>query len=301
MEFKDVIFYNHYGVGDLWVSSEFVKHIMHIIPASSYEYAHTKDPHLLFDLKGVRSVKLNEYCMMREPYVIIGDSLYINTWIGYAYGKYVFPGVTCSLANYKRMFNDTLESLGYGTPFNRANEDYVPDPNYQYLDDTCISNVDNFIFENLTDTIVLICNGEVQSNQAFNFDFTPIINVLADTFTTVKFIITEDIANKPTNVYLARDIICKDEGSELPEISYLSSYADVIIGRSSGPFVFTQTENNYADEHKIIISFTYEKECAHMLTQEESTANLYWSNLQDTGKIIDYLTDIIKNREEKYE
>ncbi|HOO68531.1 MAG TPA: hypothetical protein PLC53_04100, partial [Bacilli bacterium] len=94
MKYKEVIFYNHYGCGDLWASRQIVQEMMEILEAENYYYAHSHDHHLFFDIPTLQFKPLDELCNMRMPYVIYGDSLYINTWIGYAYGKYVFPNVS---------------------------------------------------------------------------------------------------------------------------------------------------------------------------------------------------------------
>jgi len=298
MEYRNVVFYNHFGNGDLWVSREFVKTMMRLFDADNYYYSHTKDHHIFFDIPELSFRPLNDKCLMREPYVMFGDTLYINTWIGWAYGKYVFPGVSITLDNYKRMFNDTISLIGDTYVFDKRNIEYVPNPDYSYLEDNYVENINRFIFNNAGRTIVLISNGEVQSNQSANFDFMPIISQLAVTYEDSVFIITGDYLGKPDNVVLARDIIGKQEGSELPEISYLSQYMDVIVGRSSGPFVFAQTKLNYSNPNMSLISFTYEKQCAHMLKEHESMAKLYWSSATEQFAVLNDIKNILGGKVE---
>lgn len=293
MEYKDVVFYNHFGTGDLWASREFVRVLIDLIDADNYYYAHAKDHHIFFDIPNLIYKQLDDKCLLREPYVICGNTLYINTWIGWAYGKYVFPGVSVTLDNYKRMFNDALHSLGATFQFCKNNFDYVPKPDYRFLKDEYVDNVNRFVFQNMDKTLVLISNGEVQSNQAFNFDFMPIISELAVTYEDSILIITEDYLGKPENVYLANDIIGKTEGTELPEISYLSQYVDIIIGRSSGPFVFAQTVQNYSNPDMSLLSFTYEKQCSHMLKEHETVAKLFWSPDTDHDNILNKIKEVI--------
>lgn len=298
MEYRDVIFYNHYGTGDLWASREFVKVMMKLFDADSYFYAHSKDHHLFFDIPELEFKQLNDKCLMREPYVLCGNSLYINTWIGWAYGKYVFPGVSVTLDNYKRMFNDTVKSIGSNYEFNKRNFEYVPKPNFNFISDTYMTNMNRFLYQNLEKNMVLVSNGDVQSNQACNFDFMPIVSQLAVTYEDTLFIITEDYLGKPENVLLAKDIIDKQEGSELPEISYLSQYMDTIVGRSSGPFVFAQIQYNYSNPNLNILSFTYEKQCAHMLKEHESTAKLFWSSATKHDEVFETIREVLGDKNE---
>jgi hypothetical protein len=293
MDFRNVTFFNHYGNGDLWISREFVKRIVELIPADNYYYAHSKDHHLLFDLPYIEKADITSICDMREPYIICGDSLYINTWLGYAYGKYVFPNVTLSINNMKRMFTDTLSYLGIDYKFDEANANYVPNPNYMYISDNYITNINKFTLDNIQSKFVLVSNGNVQSNQAFNFDFKPILQNLANRHENTVFIVTEDYQNKPENIVYVGDIIKKTEGSDLPEISYFSQFMDLIIGRSSGPYVYSQTTINYNNPFISIIGFTYERACAHMLNQSESKAKLYWSDTLDQIEIENRIEELL--------
>jgi hypothetical protein len=58
--------------------------------------------------------------------------------------------------------------------------------------------------------------------------------------------INENIVNveKITNTY-----------PDLLYISQISTYCDVIVGRASGPYCFTQLKNNLLDSNKTYISF----------------------------------------------
>jgi hypothetical protein len=293
MEFRNVTFYNHFGNGDLWISREFVKQITELISADNYYYAHAKDHHLLFDLPYIKKAEITDICNMREPYVLYGDSIYINTWLGYAYGKYVFPNVTLSIANMKRMFNDTLSYIGINYRFNATNFNYVPRPDYAFIEDGYITNINKFILNNIQSKLVLISNGNVQSNQASNFDFKPIINNLANKHINTIFLVTENYEEKPDNVLYAGDIIKKTDGSDLPEISYFSQFVDLIVGRSSGPYVYAQTTLNYSNPDMSIIGFTYEHDCAHMLNQTESRAKLYWDDTSNPVSIENRIEELL--------
>jgi hypothetical protein len=54
----------------------------------------------------------------------------------------------------------------------------------------------------------------------------------------------------------ASEIIKKENGSDLNEISYLSTKCNVIIGRASGPFTFAINRQNIEDPNKILLSFS---------------------------------------------
>jgi hypothetical protein len=285
MNFDNIIFYCGYGNGDLWISREFVKEIASLSLADSYYYAHNKDHHLFFDLPYLKFKELDYNCLERQPYALYGKDLYINTWLGYAYGKYVFPGVTCSLSNLRRMFTDTLSSLGIDYRFSTNDINYVPELDITLLEDEYYENINQFVYRNIDRPLILISNGSVQSGQASNFSFDSYVNDEADKYKDVLFLVTENYSNKPTNVICIKDIIKKQYGTDLPEISYLSTFVDTIAGRSSGPYVYSQNRQNYNNPDLYMLGYTWEKACAHMLTQQTSRATLAWCGTDNPNDI----------------
>lgn len=272
MVIKEVIFYNHYGNGDIFVAREFVKEIMRNLPEAKHYFAHSKDPYINSDI--LKHRPLDVFCEMRSPFILVDESLYINTWIGYAYGKYVLPGVVCRLDKFKQMYNDTLEKIGLPFRLNQPIENYIPE--IGGIDSEYKNNITDFVYSIINKKLVLICNGNVQSNQAENFDFTPVIEKLAEENPNIIFLVTEYFYTNFTNIIYTGSIFGKGTGSDLKEIGYLSKYVDIIIGRSSGPFVFCQTRTNYSNANLKILSFTYVKEAGHMAFFPVN-AKLHWS------------------------
>lgn len=285
--YDNLIFYNLYGNGDIFINREFVKKLIKEFPARKFYFAHAKDPHLLSDIPELGYIQLDNHCDMRLAYNYVGNTIYFNTWIGYAWGKYVEDGATCTLDNYVRMYNDTLTFLGEPIQFGTHYRDYLPTIDYRKLDTTYLNNIEMFIqhtCDSKTEDIVLISNGDVQSGQANNTDFTPYILRLCKEFPTKHFIITQDICipedewadNLNTAAYIIRKESC-----DLLEISYLSTYCNTIIGRSSGPYVYAQTKENYLDSNKKFLSFTHNPKGGHMAFFDVP-ARKYWA------KDIDY-------------
>ena len=164
---KKVIFYNHFGNGDIFESREFVKEYMAKIPADNYYYAHGKNPRILADIPELQFTEVTEVMDARHAAVITDDILYINTWIGRD-GRYVLPGIGCVVENLYHMHNAIITGLGF-EPLQKNMFDYIPSIDYSYYN---TDNIDAFCKEH-PERKVLISNGPVQSNQARNFDFTP--------------------------------------------------------------------------------------------------------------------------------
>ena len=70
----------------------------------------------------------------------------------------------------------------------------------------------------------------MNSGQAINFDFSIIINTLANIFKEYNFICTtNNFIGQTDNIFFTDNII-KKNNDDLNEIAYLSKYCDVIIG-----------------------------------------------------------------------
>jgi len=244
-----LIFYNHYGNGDVHYSRDFVKDIMKKIPAKSYEYYHRHNIGLLKDIPNLHSYNnVNTIKQERQEQIYLGDEIFINTWVGQKGASYL--KYNCSMYSNYNMFKDIYKQL------NIKIEDidyYLPSINFEYTNNI---GVDNFI-EKYNNIKVFISNGDVFSGQATNFSFNTIIYELSKQFKDVFFILSHNSNTKGDNIFQANDII-KDD-SNLNELSYLSTYCDIVVGRASGPYCFTQIKDNFFDEHMTFISFSNDR------------------------------------------
>jgi hypothetical protein len=276
------MFYNQYGAGDLFETRRFVQEIINLFPGLSYMFAHAKGEEVLKDLPiiyvPITSENSHLFLERTGSYVHV-ETRFINTWIGRD-SQYVLPNVGCVVEQSFRMFNDILRIFSDkqlpGVPY-----DYVPNIDYSFYKTDWITNV-------ASGKKVLICNGPVQSCQAENFDFTPVINFLAHNFQNVTFYITSNMEIKYNNVVFTGDLI-KKNGFDLNEVALLSSYCDVIVGRKSGPFCFCGTKDNWENPNKTFISFTYGKEASSFVSNQVTKAKKVWSpstNLSEIESII---------------
>ncbi len=224
---------------------------MRLIPAKKYVYAHGKSSRILADLN-IHQMNVNDYMSPMKAYNTVNNDLYLNTWIGRE-SKYVLPGIGCVVEELIKMHNDIYQSLFGERPFDKNYIEYIPNIDYSYY---YLDKVDDFL-EQHNERKILISNGPVQSNQAENFDFNPVLQSVAGTFPNISFILTQKMGLKPlSNVYYTEDII-QANNFDLNEVSYLSLFCDTIIGRNSGPHVFSQVRDNWLNPNKRILSFTY--------------------------------------------
>lgn len=268
-----VIFYNHFGFGDIFESREFVKECMKIVEAREYFYSHGKNNRLLLDIKQLQYKDITEHMNpTRGIWDDLNGNLYINTWIGRD-GKYVLPGIGCTVEKLYEMYNDLLYvyALGSlsGTPI-----DYIPKIDYKCF---YTKEINKFFSNTKSKDCVFIDNGLVQSMQAHNFEFNPIIVDLADAYQDKLFITTHEIKDKGPNLFYTRDIIGKELGCDLNEVSYISLFCSTLIGRNSGPHVHTQVLENVMNESKKLLSFTYHQQGSSFVVNADVKIGKYWS------------------------
>jgi hypothetical protein len=291
-QYKSLCFYNWYGNGDLFTSRQFVKNVMEIVPAENYYYAHGKSFRMFADIENLQYAKVQDFMRNDAAWVEGQDNdLYLNTWIGRD-SKYVLPGVGCTLANYYRMYNDMLEEKGFGM-LNKAANFYIPRVGYHKFE---LSTVDNFIRENIGKRKILISNGDVQSNQADNFAFEPIFARLCNEYAgkEILFIATTPTGFSHPNLVYTKDIIKTVDGFDLNEISYLSLFTDTIVGRSSGPYVFSQAYENYMDITKAMLSFCYHPNALDFVGPSVPVKIMrIWGNVKEEKHVFETIKAVI--------
>jgi len=286
--FNKLIFFNAFGAGDIFESREFVKEIMNIVPAKEYFYAHGKYSGILLDIPQLKFTKFRDEFDNRKSIINLSDnSLAWNTWIGRD-SKYVLSGIGCVVEELYKMHNDILSALGYRR-LSKLSIEYIPSIDYKYYG---MDKVNKFI-KRAKDR-VLIDNGNVQSNQAYNFDFSPIIERLVTNYPEIDFIITHRINHIAKNLFTTAEIIQSESSCDLNEISYLSLFCDTIIGRNSGPFVFAQVKENWMDETKAILSFTYTQEGSTFVLNQPVKMKKFWSPRTDPDSVYDMCRKVIE-------
>lgn len=283
---ENLFFYNHFHNGDVHYSQEFVKDICSQIDFKNCYYLHNNTSKLLKHIPYIKNLKINDNCIDKESIIKKNNDLYINTWMGQKEFKF-YNMKQCSLYSNYELYKEIYNELGLTI---KNIEYYIPTIDYTYYD---IKNIDKYLRNNNRHKI-LISNGNVLSGQSNNFDFNPIIIQLANEFKDVDFILTNNNNNKiqHDNVLYTSDIIMSTE-NDLNEISYLSLFCDIIIGRCSGPYCFTQVKRNFYNNKKTFIGFCNSKwECEFY---NSKTYNVFWYNEYNDvyNKIHNHINNIL--------
>ena len=286
-----VVFYNHYGNGDIFESREFVKEWMEILGDRDYYYAHGKNPKILRDIPELKFTDVTPAMQGMVATAIVDNTLYVNTWIGRD-GRYVLPGIGVVVEQLWRMHNDMLLSINC-RPLIKPIIDYVPNIKYEEYED-CV-NVEYWLrAEAKHRRLFIIDNGNVQSSQAVNFNFNPIIEEVAKQQRDDFFIITHGSEVQLSNVWTTDEIIRSKDGFDLNELSFLSRFCNGSIGRNSGPHVYTQVKDNWMDDQYKFLSFTHTQVGAYFILNQPIAAKKYWSPWINNEQAIENILELVR-------
>ena len=251
-----IMFYNYFHNGDLIYSKSFVKEIIESIPVDFF-YAHYKNTKIFQDLNLTQinptSIPQILNGKEREKITIINDHnlVLVNTWIG----AYLTPEDECTLNfNYKlygSVYTELNKIYGLNLRLKKDKKEYFPTVDFNKINRT---KVDEFL-TNYTNKKILICNGPALSNQCFyNGDMKDLVIRLANTYTNIIFICTQKFNTNIKNIIFTDDINNRID-FDLTEISYLSTFCDIIVGRNSGPYAFSELKENIKNKEKKFICF----------------------------------------------
>lgn len=261
-----ICFFNHFHNGDILATKEFVRQFMENVSAE-YFYAHNKHPKNIGDLSNITQIKIPEGLPNNIKVAWNNDLIFINTWIAAYWNNENCPydielnvdeilseGITWK--TYSKVFQYIIKvmeaHLGVKYELRSSIESYAHKIDYSIFD---CRNIDNFLSSVIKEDLVLVSNGYVESNQSLiNNDMSSWMNCVAQEFPNKKIICTRKFNTSLQNIFFTEDIIGDKSGHDMNEISYLSRFVDKIVGRNSGPFLFTNTYDNLQNKNKTFLS-----------------------------------------------
>ena len=279
-----LIFFNNFHNGDIHFTREFVKDIMKKTSFDEYHFLHKRNPKLLMDIPNLKYGPLNVNCNQDCPYFIINDETYINTHLG-VYEMFVDKVTDVSLHVFYDYFQIIFNRLRIPMDKKRY---YIPSIDYNVYE---INGIKEYIAANRKPNKVLICNGDTHSNQSMPVDFKRLIESFSTEFPDVHFIATDkrDYEERP-NIFYAKDIIKAD--SDLVEISYLSTFCDIIVGRASGPYSFCEVKDNINNVDKTFIFIC--NVFSDGIWYDRTICNKVWINNYDYDNIYNTIKSEVK-------
>lgn len=280
-----LIFYNNWHNGDIHLTREFVKDIIRKTNFNEYFYLHNNSHKLLKDIENLQFDNTNKYCLDSNIILQINYDIYVNVWIGMGY--HIEDIGVPTLKSYYTLFNYIFRKLNISI---EKMDYYIPDINYEKFE---IERIKEFQSKNNRKKI-LIDNVEVMSYQSNNFNFNYIIDKLSDEYTEIDFILTNNQSKiLKNNVFYTSDIINASNG-DLNEISYISTFCNIIVGKTSGPYTYTVVKQNINDFNKSYICICNELLNAFWFISVNSNCNKIWINQYDENLILDIIRNEIK-------
>lgn len=262
LNFK-IDFYQYGHNGDAITSKEFIRQVITECPMFDYTLYHTVDAKVLQDLN-IKFVPLvDQFDLSKKFYrsknylaISIGCSTYTPPHFGPAHKNnqppYYFKlGIHLNML--RQMWGDIFDIINEHCSTNltvREANYYLPTIDYDKFD---IKKIDEFISID-SNKKILLCNGPTLTGQSFAEDFSDILPDICNLHPDKTFICTKSFNTNIPNLKFTNDIIGM-QGSDLNEIGYLSRSCDLIVGKHSGPFMFTLTKENLLDPTKIFLSF----------------------------------------------
>lgn len=237
---NDILFFNMFGNGDLHYSREFVKFFSSKIGLPA-KYHHRKCSGLLRDIPGVEFQGSFPFPIAdTNPIGLfqVDQTLLFSTWIGQEGCKWLHPD-GCTIRNNYKFYLEHAKVFGIQIP---EEKEFIPTIDYSkyHIDSIKISKDKN----------ILICNGPALSGQSRNFDMSSVIVALAQKHPSCRFFVTQGMPTPFENIIDLNLMIDTNGLSNLNEISYVSLFCDIIVGRGSGPFCFTHVKENLYDKNK---------------------------------------------------
>lgn len=272
MTAKRLTVWNHFGVGDLWESREFVRAWMRISGVSECEYA-CRYPAVFEDMPEIKCIPITDDLKMHTPLRWRGRHLFVNTWIGALNGEtnpkgdyVIWPGVGCVVENLFRMHNAYLRMAGFRQFQMRDGlVNYLSDIDYSKID---LGDVEEFAREHGPKRKILICNGDTSSQHAANFSMAKMVDLIPPEEGVI--ILTERAEVTRPNVFFTDDITRRNGRCDVLAISRLSNFCDFIVGRCSGAQMTCETRRNWMDPTKTLVSFTQHRNGASFILNPQA-------------------------------
>lgn len=249
-----IVFFNHYHRGDLHTSKEFVRQVMNEVRGYEFEYYHNNPHKLLSDLK-IPTTGSPDFLDKTKPILKKGDAIYVNTWVGSQWDVFCKHGginMNTLYEQWYKLFNAINKLTGSSLQLHNNKESYLP---FMDFSDLNLAGIDRYLKSSKDKKRILICNNIPNSSQSFQASMDEFILPAVLENPQIDFICTNKVAGSSDNLLYTDDIIQSNDDCDLQEISYLSNYCNVIIGKNSGPFVFCETYYNYMNSEKSFYSF----------------------------------------------
>lgn len=254
MKINKLIFFNHYRNGDCFINRQYVRDIIDQLKIDQVYYAHDNHPSITKDLpvihKPTQSLNSQVHQGVKIGYDPGENALYINTWVGVTVPRYFNWGQHANFVILNDIWQEYYQDLNL--VFKGDHGHYLPEFDFEHFDLTlCNQWLDQIDRKPFT----LICNGKQQSEQSDLGNMQNVLPSLVDMYPDHVFLVCDKLNFQHPNVFYTDNIFQSTVGN-LPYIAYLSQFANLVVGKNSGPFSFSHLSTNLNDHTKTLLCFS---------------------------------------------
>jgi len=247
-----ICFYNHWHNGDVFSGKAYIWNLMTQFPGFNYVHAINTHPKTICDLRCpiISVVDLPECADWQIKGAHTEDTIYVNTWFGvYRHETSQQHEVHANYVSLHKMWCGIYVKLSQllGITIKVGANPLV---GVGQTDWSCFQThlADHFVHAHAARKMHLFCNGDVRSGQSDVGDMHDLINSLAVAHADQVFVATKKFDTVNPNVYFTDNIFQLD--NDINEIAYLSTHANLIVGKNSGPFMYCHVKDNVHDSAK---------------------------------------------------
>lgn len=283
---KTICFYNRWHNGDVFAGKGWMQSIMAQAPEWSFVYAHLNNPAIMQDLCEYMPVAdIPESITDGYRVVEFNGIVFVNTWIG-AYGDCLRAGeVHANWLSLHRMFqfivNEVNRITGSSIQLTSNAVDYVADTDWEgYRVDMAKPMLTKH-----PERKHLICNGLVRSTQSNIGTMQSVVEQLAAKHPNDLFICTTVFNTEVANIKFTDYIF--DIPNDLNEIAYLGSHCKTIVGKNSGPFMFTHIKENIMNSDMTFVSLSHRVSDSYACDVSGMGCQYFHCSSDDDQKVFD--------------
>jgi hypothetical protein len=292
MKFEKLVFFNQWRNGDCFICKEYVRDIVERFSSDvDIFYAHNNHPNIVGDLP-VKFITLNDMPKM-NMFMPMGldtntKTMYINTWVGCWIGKHMGDKDHANFYILHDMWKNIYDALEI--KMKGDYNYYLPRIHWDNFD---LTEPKEYLKRIEDKRLVFFSNGKQQSEQSSMGDMRNIIRNLTEEFKDIEFYATDPVDFEAPNL-----TVCEHESGFLNQLGYITTKAELIVGKNSGPFTYAHVKDNINDYKKTFMCFSHKmKDC--LLGEGEYHCNSYFNDTTDDNVATKIVRDIILNP--KYE
>lgn len=296
MSITKICFYNRWHNGDVFSGKGYMQDLVRQLPEIEFFHSQVNKIKTMGDMPFTH-IPIDRVPVTDSHRVTASeDTIYINTWVG-GYQDFMNPGE--QHANYPMLSRMWM---------------YIYDRVEWYLERSLEKNLNIFHFIPTTDwskfdiapalqwlegkdRIALFCNGLAQSCQSEIGLMEEIIRNLAQLNPDVSFVCTTKFSTEwfpyTANIHFTDDIFAGVQGGDLNEIAFLSTKAELIVGKNSGPFMFSHVRENIFNPNQAFLSLSHRPSDSYLMHIIGFPCRYFHYSKEEPHRLNYYLNEIL--------